>query len=414
MLHSVRRLALVFLAGASAAPALAQQAAAPAVVPAAAGDTALWSLVGRSARAKTTDLHPTTPPENARVVSQYREALGDIEGGRYGDALLTLQAVIQRAPQNALYHGDLAYALLRAGRFDEAGNAYARAFQLLRTNAWFVVGIAAAHAAQRQWPDAAGTIQLAAQIDSSAIAGPVASYAGGWFEEAGDGNGALTWARLAVQRTPDDAGSWLRIAKYLRARNDSTPEGPAAVMRYRAMRPDDRLGIALYADLLFNTGKADSALALMATAAQDSAYREFAAQMYLQAGRDLFQRRDSEGAIRVLRLGQPYATPEQLPAFSNIIGRSQLLMLNAALSALEENRSCAAARSADSLVTRTEQNLRDGISFDSARTMSMLDNILPQYRINAANAVRTCSDAPANARPAPRPATRRPAVRPRP
>jgi hypothetical protein len=168
----------------------------------------------------------------------------------------------------------------------------------------------------------------------------------------------------------------------------------------------------LYADLLFTAGKADSALALMATAAQDSAYREFAAQMYLQAGRDLFQRRDTEGAIRVLTLGQPYATPAQRPAFSNIIGRAQLLMLNAALTALEENRSCALARSADSLAVRTELNLREGISFDSVRTVSMLENILPQYKTNAATAVRNCSDAPATPRPAPRPAAR--PARPRP
>jgi Flp pilus assembly protein TadD len=390
------------------APATPATPATPAVQ-AAPGDTALWSLIGRSARAKTTELNPTTPAVNARVVTQYRDALSDIEAGRYGDALLTLQAVIQRAPQNPLYHGDLAYALLRAGRFDDAGNAYTRAYQLLQTNAWFLVGIAAVRAAQSQWPDAAGTIQLAAQTDSSVIVGPVASHASGWFEQAGDGSGALTWARLAVLRTPDDAASWLRIAKYLRARNDTTPEGPAAVMRFRALRPDDRLGLALYADLLFSAGKVDSALALVAIAAQDSAYREFAAQMHLQAGRDLFQRRDSKGAIRVLTLGQQWATTAQRPAFSNIIGRADLLLLNAALTALENDRSCAAARSADSLAKNTEQNLRDGISFDSVRTMSMLENIVPQYKTNAANAVRTCSDAPA-ARPAPR----RPAAVPRP
>jgi len=412
MIHSHRSLALLFVAAiAYAAPVSAQDTAAAAIaIPAAAGDTTLWSLIGRGARARVTELHPTTPPENPRVVNQYRDVLGEIEAGRFADAALSLRAVIPRAPTNPLYQGEMAYALLRAGRLDEAATAYTRAYQMLQTNAWYLVGLAAVNAAQRQWADAAGTIQLAAQTDSSVLVAPVPSLAAGWFEQAGDRNGALAWSRLSVRRDSNDAAGWQRIATYLRARNDTTPEGPAAVKRFRALRPDDRLGIALEADLLFSAGNADSALALMAVAAQDTAYHEFAAQMYLQAGRNLFQRHDNDGALRVLSLGMPYATAEQLPAFRNIIGRTQLLQLNASLNALENNRSCAAARSADSLVVLTEQNLRAGISFDSVRTMSMLENILTPYKTNAANAVRNCSDAP---RPAARPAAR-PATRPRP
>ena len=354
---------------------------------------------------------PSTPAENARVVAQYRAALGEIETGRYSDAVLSLRAIIPRAPGNPLYQADLAYALLRAGRFEEAGNAYARAYQMLQANAWHVVGLAASNAGLRKWADAAGTIQLAAQGDSAVVTGLVASAAAGWFEQAGDRSGSLTWARLAVARTPDDAPSWLRIAKFLRATNDTTPELGNAIRRFRALQPDDRLGIALFADLLFNAGKTDSALALIGTFTQDTTYREFAAGMYLQAGRDLLSHRDAAGALRLLALGQPYATPSQQPAYSNLIGRAQLLTLNAAMTALQDNRSCAASRAADSLVTQTEQNLRAGISFDSARTVSMLESILPQYKANAAAAVRTCSDAPPAARPAPRPAAR---PRPRP
>jgi len=413
MIHSHRSLALLFVAALAFAPAaFAQDTAAVTTVaiPAAAGDTTLWILIGRSARAKFTELHPATPPENARVAVQYREVLTEIESGRFSDAALSLRAVIPRAPNNPLYQGEMAYTLLRGGHLDEAANAYTRAYQMLQTNAWYLVGLAAVNAAQGHWADAAGTIQLAAQTDSAVLVSPIPSLAAGWFELAGDRNGALTWSRLSVQRDSNDAAGWQRIATYLRARNDSTPEGPAAVKRFRALRPNDRLGIALEADLLFSAGNADSALVLMAVAVQDSAYHEFAAQMYLQTGRNLFQRHDNDGALRVLNLGMPYATPEQMPAFRNIIGRTQLLKLNAALNALENDRSCAAARSADSLVVLSEQNLRAGISFDSVRTVSMLDNILPQYKTNAANAVRNCSDTP---RPAARPAAR-PATRPRP
>lgn len=401
-------------AAALPASAIAQQTppggtAARYVMPA--RDTALWTDIGNHARARATELNVSRPADNARAVAQYLEAIGLLERGRYDSAQTMLQAVMIRVPNNPLYVGDFAYAQARDGAFEEAGNSYTRAFQLQQQNAWFIVGIAAARAGHRQWVDAAGTIQLAAQTDSAVVDAPVATTAVTWFEQAGDRTNALIWARLAVARNPDEPMTWLRIATYLRARQDSTPEGIAAIRRFRTMRPDDKLGAALYADYLYEAGQRDSALALMTFAAQDTAYREFAAQLYLQVGRDYVQRRDFDNAIRLLTEGRPWANATQQPIYANILGRAQLMKVNNTLEGLSENRACAPARAVDSLMIEVERNLRDGLSFDSARTASFLESIVPGVKQNTATAVRNCRDTPpaparqptrAPARPAPR------------
>lgn len=378
-------------------------------------DTAMWGSIARGARAKTAELTATRPAENARAVSQYREALGLSDRGRYDSASTMLYAVILRSPNNPLFQGEHAYILARLGRWEDAANVYTRCYQLLQQNAWFLVGVAAARAGNQQWADAAGTIQLAAQTDSAVITPAIAVAAVSWFEQAGDRGNALTWARLASQRTPDDPAIWLRIATYQRARGDSTGEGLAAIRRYRTMRPDDKLGMALYADYLYMKDQTDSAMALINVAVEDSTYREYAAQLYLQVGRDKVQRRDAEAAVRTLATGLPWATAAQRPIYANVMGRAQLLQVNTTLERTQTDRSCALARSADSLVTESERNLRAGVSFDSARTASFLDNIVPGYKQNAQTAIRNCRDAPATpprpARPAARPATR-PAGRP--
>ena len=237
-------------------------------------DTVIFSSIATNARNKAVELNAARPADNPRAVTQYRQALGMLERGQFDSADASLQAVIIRAPGNALYVGDMAYAQARAGMLEEAGDNFARAFQLQQQNAWFIAGVAAARGGYRQFADAAGTIALAAQTDSAVVTGPIATAAASWFEQAGDRTSALVWARMAVARQPDEPINYLRIASYLRARQDTTPEGMAAIRRYRGMRPDDKLGAALYADYLYNFGPRDSAFVMMTLAAQDTAYQE--------------------------------------------------------------------------------------------------------------------------------------------
>ena len=373
-----------------------------------AADTALMRHIAVQARQRDASLG--TPAAPAPAQAQYREALADIERGDLPIASTELTAALQRARNNALFLGDRAYVYARLGQLDNAATDFTRAYQAQQQNAWYLVGLAAVRAAQRQWADAGGTIQLAANTDSAVIDSVTAPAAGNWLESAGDRTAALAWARLSVRKNPNDAPSWLRIALYLRQRQDSSSEGPEAISHYMALKGQnaDRLAFALMAEQVYNSGKTDSGLALVRIAAQDSSYREYAAQLYLQAGRDAFQHRDIDHALALLATGRPWATPAQLPPYNNITGRAQLLKLQAMLANLEESHNCDSAHAADTMLMKTDSSLRAGASFDSARTNTMLTTILPGFRQNVQNAIASCRAPGAPATPR-RGATPRPA-----
>ncbi len=86
----------------------------------------------------------------------------------------------------------------------------------------------------------------------------------------------------------------------------------------------------------------------MAFAAQDSAYQEYAAQLFLQAGRDALTHRAFDSAMVLLNHGRPWARTAQLPAYSNITGRVQILKIQSLLTEVDSTRSCATAHAADS------------------------------------------------------------------
>ena len=393
--------AALVLASAALAPPRAVAQVAPVI------DSNFVKRMGQMARQRAVQLAtPPAQPENPRAVQQYRDALADMERGAFGDAATKLQAVLLRAPLNAMYHGDLAYAYLRLGQWEPASTEYTRAYQAQQQNGWYVLGIATTKAAQRPFADAAGAADLAAQTDSSVVDGVLASVTAGWFEAAGDRTRALAWARIAVQKSPDNAIDYLRIASYLMTRNDTTPEGIAAVRRYLALRPGDKLGSAVYANYLYVAGNSDSAMTLAEFAAADSAYRAFAAQVFLSAGRSLLLRRDVDRTIQVLTKGQTWADSTQRPGFANILGRAQLLRLSALFTTYEDGHSCEVAHTLDTLMAATERNLRAGIPFDSLRTQSLIENVLPQYKANAQSAVQTCGAARPTNRPPQRPAPR--------
>ncbi len=381
-------------------------------------DTVFTRHVAEMGRRRATQLAVTpAQPENQRVVQQYHEALAELDSAKWTDALATLIAVTRRAPNNPMYLGDLAYAHLRLGQYDPAATEYTRAFQAQQQNGWYVLGIGMVRAAQRQFADAAGAADLAVQTDSSVVDSSVASIAAGWFEAAGDRGRALFWARNAVQRSPGDAADWLRVASYDMSRNDTTPEGITAVRRFLALRPGDKLGSAVYANYLYVAGQNDSAMTYAEFAASDVAYRPFAAQVFLAAGRTQLVRRNVDAALTVLRKGQEWADSTQRPSFNLFIGRAQVLQVSAALNSYQDHPACESAHAADSLTTAAEANLRAGLAVDSARTAQLLEQVLPTYRANAQSAVHNCATAAQQTprgrpqRPAPRPA--RP-VRPRP
>lgn len=407
--RSARRIALAALL-AALLPSLAR---AGQIEPA---DTALLNHVATMARQRATQIQGGAPPANAASVALYREALAEMQRGDWTAAATQLTAALARARDNPLYRGDLAFAYARLGRLDQAATEYTRAYQAQQRNAWYLAGLAAVRGVQRQWADAAGSIQLAVQSDSAVADSVIAPAAAAWFEFANDRSASLAWARIGVAKNPDHAPSWLRIAVALRARRDSTPEGEMAIRRYVTLRGDsaEKLALALMADILYNTGKTDSALTMVAVAAQDTSYREFAAQLFLQAGRDAFQRRDVDSAIALLNTGRAWSVPSQRAAFSNITGRAQLLKVQSMLADLEESRNCDQARAADSLVSQTERNLLEGVAFDSARTTMML-GVLPGFKQNVQSAIASCR--PAGQAPARRPPAtpaRRPAPAPRP
>jgi len=403
----MKRALVVLQAAAVFAAAVPTLLAAQATEAIPAADTVLWADIGAAARAKTVELMADSSQGDRRAATQYRDALSALERGQFADAVLNLRAALVRVPNSPRYLGELAYALARAGHFAEAADTYTRAYQAQQRNGWFLAGLSAAQASLGSYADAAGVIQRAVQADSAVLDGPVAMAAAAWFDAAGDRSSALVWSRFAVARVPDYAPGWLRIATYLRAQNDTTPEGVDAIRRYLALRPGDHFGSALMADYLYAHGQTDSALALGAYAAQDTAFREYAAQLYLQAARDRFVARDDTGTVRLLGIGLPFSSASQHAAFVNILGRSQLRLATDMLSNLPQPAPCDSAQAADSLLAAAEHNLQEGVSFDSTRTATMLTAVLPTYRENARNAVQGCRSGPPPT-PARRPARRRP------
>jgi Tfp pilus assembly protein PilF len=372
-------------------PAAAQQDTA------AANDTTLLGHAARMARAKHAQIIGPAGLTDAGS-NLYRNAQADMATAEWGDAALALTAALSRAPRNPLYRGELAFMVARGGNLDSAATLYQQAWSLQQGNGWYLIGLAVVRAAQTRWADAAGTITVAAQADSSVVDGRVASTAVAYFQLAQDNAQALEWARIAVQRAPDDANSWFILARAYAERDDTT--GLAAARRYTALRPDEPFGKLILAHMLFLSGKGDSALTLAEEVSADTAYAEAASVVFLRAGARLLQR-DLDRGLAVLNRGRPSSPASLQPAYAYYIGRGQLAKAGALLSDVEERRDCALAQRAESLVVDIDRNLRDGISMDSARATQLLEEVLPSYRRNAQNFRETfCRPQPAPRQPA--------------
>ena len=370
-------------------------------------------LIHASARARQKH-EQLSPGLRDGGVRQYTEARVDLDSGRWADAILSLTAAMQRGRNNPLYHGEMGYAQARLARWDEAGDAYASAARLQSTNAWWIVALGAIRAAQRRWADAAGTLQLAAQTDTSVVDARFAAIAAQAYEAASDRAKAAEWYATATQLNPEDADSWLRLGLIQRSRSDTA--GATTIRRLLRLRPGDKLASAVLATYLSEAGQQDSALALAAAAADDSSYRPYAAEVYLRAGSALLREREFIRAVAVLKRGEPWSAIDLKPTYAFYLGIGEIQLLSMRLNNLQENQSCDSTRGLDTLVARIDSNLRAGRAVDSTRADLLLTQILPGYRTNATQMTARFCD-PARRRPAQRPAQRpapRPATPPRP
>ena len=395
-------------------PALALLVAALAAAPAAAaaqdsalaGDTTLLSHAARMARERYGQLvGPTGMMDNGTQL--YRAAQADVARGQWSDAALQIQAALQRAPRSPLYRGELGFMIARTGDLDSAATLLQQAYSIQQQNPWYLVGLAVVRAAQARWPDAAGTLEVAAQTDSGIVDGRIAATAVAYFNQAGDPVRALHWARVAVQQAPDDATSWFMLARSY-AEHDDTAGMPAA-RRYHALRPDEPFGKLILANMLFLIGQTDSAIALADQVAADSAYRDAAAVVYLRCGARLLRQREVDRAVATLTRGRALGATSVRREYAYYLGSAQLVQASTTLPAVEQSRNCNQARAAESLLVETERNLREGESVDTTRARMFLESVLPSYRTNAQNLRESfCRPPPAGrqptpARPRPRP-----------
>lgn len=395
-MHRDRRLPiLVTLLAVSAAvprPAVAQQdtAAAP--------DTTLLAHAARMARTKFAEIvGPSGLTDQGTAL--YRSAQGDMASGSWGDAALELTAALRRAPRNPLYRGDLAFMVARTGNLDSAATLYQQAYSLQQGNAWYLIGLAVVRAVQGRWADAAGTITVAAQADSTVVDGRVAATAVAYFVQANDNQQAMQWARIAVVKAPEDATSWFLVATSYAERGDTT--GLVAARRYRALRPDEPQGKLVMAHLLFLAGKPDSAIVLAQEVAPDTSYREAVAAVFLRVGERILRQRDIDGALAMFSRGQAIGSVELREEFAFYVGSAQLVKLSRTLPSVEEQRNCDQARAAESLGLDIERNLREGASVDTARTNQFLTQILPGLQRQAGSFRETfCRPQPAGRQPA--------------
>src|SRR6266550_1320129 len=98
------------LAAAPATVHAQQPAAAPAPAAQSPGtDSSLLGHIAVMARQKAIQLAAGQPAPPPAALTQYREALGDIDRGDLAGAAPELAAVLARAPRNPQFRGDLAY-----------------------------------------------------------------------------------------------------------------------------------------------------------------------------------------------------------------------------------------------------------------------------------------------------------------
>lgn len=383
--------ALVWTAVALPGGAAAQ---ARSTAPAATQDSSLLEIAALRARqVASREERPAAQGRAGRAdpsLARYLAAIAQLGKRQFDSAVTLLQSAVAAGPNSARYHGDLGYALAGLGRWDEAATEYSAATRLQPSNPWYFVGLASVRAKQQLWQPAGANYEAAASLDSSVIDRRFVEAVSDCMERGAFAEGLLTWSRIGAARYPDDPVPWIRLATLLR-QIDST-EGLAAVRRFRALAPDQKIGAALYASYLVGLEQYDSSLALARDAAADSTLWRYTWPVFLRVGAHLFQTRDLVQASQVLAEGRAYAPAARRAQFSLFLGYTNVQRLGPLYADAAQKKDCAEAHAVDTLETSVRHDLEEGKAVgDSTRINQVLGGVLTQARTRINELLGRCA-----------------------
>ncbi len=342
----------------------------------------LEAQVARPARA------PRADPA-AAAAAQYTAGLALLTRNQFDSAVVPLRAAVTAAPNNARYHGDLAFALAQTGHWSDAEDEYRSAVRLQQANPWYYVGLGAAQEAQDHWSQAAASFTLAVGTDSSVIVQQLIEPASEAFERGGMAGGLEDWAKMSTVRFPDEATPYLRLANANYMRRD-TATGFPYIRRYRTLKPDDRTGAMLYAEYLLAARQYDSAVALARVAASDSTMQPLAAAVLYNAGGHLLQDNQFALAASALEEGRAMAADSNRARYDLYLGVAKLRLLQTFYNDAAQHTDCRKAHPADSMLTEVTHLFTSGAAVDSALANHVLTGAVAQYRTAIDGFVRQC------------------------
>ena len=356
---------------------LLEHAAAEARIVAARLDSAAAAQAGRRA--------PADPS-----ATQYQNGLVQLLSGQCEAAYLLFRSAVASSPNSARDHGDLAFTLVCRQRLDDAATEYATAIRLQSANAWYYVGLAGVRSMQQRYVEAAANYTLALATDSTILYPQMLDSATVVFQQAGNGDELLNWSRMGTQKFPNDAASWLRVAMMLRRRGDTGPEGLNAIRHFHALEPNNHLGAAIFSLYLMDSGQNDYALAYASLASADSALREYASLVYLRVGAHMLQAQAFDRAAQVLNDGRNMAAPGNHARYSLYLAHANIQRAVPLFQDAVAKKNCTEGNTVDSILTTVDHDLHESMSLDSAQTVHILNDILPQFKQRVGEFKGTC------------------------
>ncbi|MCB2102141.1 MAG: sulfotransferase, partial [Rhodobacterales bacterium] len=179
--------------------------------------------------------------------------------GRYHDSLDPLLTCVKLAPGNAYFRGNLAEALRRAGRLDEALAAFDEAILLLPENLKSHLGLANTLRDLGRHREAVARFRIALAMDPKFAEGYL--YLGLTYVDLGRAADALPVIRKALSLRPDyvEAQSGLALAL---EKNGDTEQAIAVYEQLRQSQPTNKTINNNLGNLLKNMGRLDEATAL--------------------------------------------------------------------------------------------------------------------------------------------------------
>jgi len=233
--------------------------------------------------------------------------------------------------------------------------------------------------AMSRWADAGSAMEQVAGIDSMNIDSLFAFRIVNYFRAAPDSAKLLAWLKVVTYRLPLQPLYWYQLAELSYARGD-TAGAVRSQQEYLKLLPADKRGHLAAARYLMGAGLMDSALVHLDTACTDSAFRPFAAPLYLQAG--LAAYRDSNWTVAEQRLqrARDYAQGGTVVPAAFFLGLAQVQLAVRADSAAQVGRNCDAARRESQLWTNAEQNITTGGRQNPDAANQLLTQVIPAYK----------------------------------